>query len=566
MLTLLDTGEILRCDDYYIRELRTGRDELIFQISVWDPAYPRLVEEAQIRDRDQQTYLIKQIDAGADYAKFICQLDLDAWRRPMRINYSNGLATALQTVSGVCPTGWTVSDQSGSTIQRMVQGCMTPLEICEAVVETYGVWLRWDNAAKTCTILPTALPAPSGAFATRDLNLKQINYKGKSNDIITRLFAYGLDDLSFASINSGKAFVENYTYTDKILPAYWKDEKYTDAYALLHDAQAKLDALAVPVRSYDCAVMDLAATDPEKYSFLSFPLFSVATLIDDIKNFAVNYQVAERHTYPYYPEKNEVIFDSSAPRITAMVEETARVLETKVSTTEMQTEVDRATGVLQTGKSGYVVLGRNADGYANELYFLNTNSLATATKVLRINNAGIGFANGVNGPYYQAWTLDGHLSLGGVNNAYGHLSILNPSGTEIGAWSKDGIVVDQGVIDLLRGAGKVGLYVNGAIVRIGDFEINDKYGRQVIESDDEMTGMSGDPQTEGGLFLWAGYNSSSSYIFVVNEADAYVMHNGSGTAYPIAATLASILSDISDLDDRVSALEDEDTGPIVEPD
>lgn len=559
MLTLLSTGEILRCDDYYLRELADGLDELIFQISIWDPAYPRIVEEARIRDRDAQVYLVKQIDGGPDVAKVICQIDLDAWRSEMHLSYSNGSATALQTVSGICPTGWTVSDQSGSTIHRTVQGSLTSLEICEAVRDAFAVWIRWDTAAKTCTILPAALPEPSGAFATRDLNLKQINYKGKSLGLVTRLYAYGQDDLSFASINQGKPYVENFTYTDKILPAFWKDEKYTDAASLLHDATEKLAGMAVPVRSYDCAVMDLAATDPEKYGALSFPLFSVATLIDDVKNFAVNYQVVERHVYPYYPARNEVIFDSSPQRITAMVEETAEILSTKVSQAEMQTEVDRATGVLQTGRSGYVVIGRNSNGYANEIYILDTNSLSTAQKVLRINNAGIGFSSsGVSGPYYQAWTLDGHLSLGGVNNAYGHLSILDPSGSEIGSWSKDGITIDQGVIDLLRGSGKVGLYVNGAIVRIGDFEVNDAYGRQVLESDDEKTGMSGEPDQQGGLYLWAGYNDENDYAFVVNNSRQTVVQgqlwvrgedsDGSYHNYNVVDQIAMLWDAIRDID------------------
>ena len=385
---------------------------------------------------------------------------------------------------------------------------------------------------------------------------------------MTRLYAYGQDDLSFASINQGKPYVENFTYTDKILPAFWKDEKYTDAASLLHDATEKLAGMAVPVRSYDCAVMDLAATDPEKYGALSFPLFSVATLIDDVKNFAVNYQVVERHVYPYYPARNEVIFDSSPQRITAMVEETAEILSTKVSQAEMQTEVDRATGVLQTGRSGYVVIGRNSNGYANEIYILDTNSLSTAQKVLRINNAGIGFSSsGVSGPYYQAWTLDGHLSLGGVNNAYGHLSILDPSGSEIGSWSKDGITIDQGVIDLLRGSGKVGLYVNGAIVRIGDFEVNDAYGRQVLESDDEKTGMSGEPDQQGGLYLWAGYNDVNDYAFVVNNSRQTQVqgqlivsgNDGDGTYH-----VYDVVDQISRLWDAIRDIDDGGSGPVEE--
>lgn len=563
MLTLLDNKEVLRCDDYYVRELANGLDELIFTISVWDPIYPYLVEEAQIQDRGGQVYNIKQIDGGAESAKVICQLDLDEWNASLNLAYGNGITTVYNTVNAKKPAGWTVIDQSGNTLRRTVNGNLTAYEICKQCEGVYGVWFRWDNKLKTCTIHSKVMPAPVGAFATRDLNLKQINYKGKSNDIKTRLYAFGQDDMTFASINGGKAYVDNFTYTDKILPMYWKDERYTDPASLLADAITKLAEVAVPKRSYECAIVDLQAADPKKYGFLGFSLYTTATLIDDIKNFAVNYQVVERHIYPHYPEQNVVIFDTSPEKITNIVDNTKDLLETRVTANQMQTEVDRATGVLQTGKSGYVVLGRNADGYANEIYILDTNSLQTATKVLRINNAGIGFSSsGASGPYYQAWTLDGHLSLGGVNNAYGHLSILNPSGTEIGSWSKDGIVVDQGIIDLLRAAGKIGLYVNGATVRVGDFEVNDKYGRQVFESADEMTGMSGEPDSSGGLFFWAGYEDDDAYVFVVNKADAYVKHNGSGTAYPIAQTLAHILSEIDDLWDAV----DSGSGPDVEPD
>ena len=554
-MTLLSTGEILRCDDYYIRELANGLDELIFQISVWDPVYPHLVEEAQIQADNGQVYLIKQIDGGENTAKLICQLDIDAWRETMHLAYGNGIKTVYNTVNAVKPTGWTVTDLSGSTIYRSVNGNLTSYEICKECEEIFGVWFRWDNNAKTCTIHSKAMPAPVGAFATRDLNLKQINYKGKSNDIRTRLYAYGQDNMTFASINNGKPYVDNFTYTDKILPMYWKDERYTIKENLLADAISKLAELAVPRRSYECAIVDLKAVDPDKYAFLDFSLYTTATLIDDIRNFAVNYQVVERHIYPHYPEKNVVIFDTSPQKLTNIVDNTKALLETKVSAAEMQKEVDRATGVLQTGLSGYVVINRNSDGYANEILFLNTNSLQTATKVLRINNAGIGFSStGYQGPYYQAWTLDGVLSLGGVNNAYGDLQILDPSGkkicrvnkdgftlydtngsTIIGQWNHSGIDVKKGSIsgvsiDIARG-NNIGLYCNGTHFQFGDFEVNDEYGRQVLESSDEMTGMSGEPDSSGGLYLWAGYNSASDYSFAVNSAGAYTMYGG--TAYNI---------------------------------
>lgn len=573
MLTLLDNKEVLRCDNYYVRELANGLDELIFSISVWDSVYPYLVEETQIQDSGGQTYNIKQIDGGADMAKVICQLDLDAWNASLNLAYGNGITTVYNTVNAKKPSGWTVIDQSGNTLRRTINGNLTAYEICKQCEEVYGVWFRWDNKLKTCTIHSKIMPAPVGAFATRDLNLKQINYKGKSNDIKTRLYAFGQDDMTFASINGGKAYVDNFTYTDKILPMYWKDERYTDPASLLADAITKLAEVAVPKRSYECAVVDLQAVDPVKYGFLDFSLYTTATLIDDIKNFAVNYQVVERHIYPHHPEQNVVIFDTSPEKITNIVDNTKDLLETRVTADQMQTEVDRATGVLQSGKSGYVVIGRNSDGYANEIYFLDQPSLQDAVKVLRINQAGIGFSSsGAAGPYYQAWTLDGVLSLGGVNNAYGDLQILDPSGkiicrvnkdgytiydsdgtTTIGSWSHSGISLYKGVINFNWGNNQIGVYADGQKFQAGNWVVSNVNGRDVLQSSDETTGMSGTTDNDKQLYLWAGWDDGD-YVFCVNGGDAYVMYGGQ--AYPIGES-------IHNLNNAVDVSGDENEGPDI---
>lgn len=78
-------------------------------------------------------------------------------------------------------------------------------------------------------------------------------------------------------------------------------------------------------------------------------------------------------------------------------------------------DVRNATAWL-TSSNGYVVAVKNADGTWKELLFMDSNDTATAHNVLRINENGLGFSStGVNGPYTQAWTLDGRLVVGGTN-------------------------------------------------------------------------------------------------------------------------------------------------------
>ena len=407
-----DSQIVIANDDYYIRQLASGLDEVVFTISIWDEAYPQLVEEASIRDRDQQWYLIKQIDAGNETAKIVAQLDLDTWKSEMLIGYSNNSATLYATINGIIPAGWHFLDKSGLTMQRTIEGDYTPLEIVDACRDTYGVYFKFDNVSKTITALLPDEAEPLGAFATRDLNLKEINYKGKSNDIVTRLYAYGADGLSFSGINSGLPYVDDFTYSDRVICAVWRDDRYTIAENLLADAKKKLSTLAIPTRSYECDVVDLRATNPEMYGFLDFDIFSVATLIDDAKNFAINYQVVERWDYPYYPEKNKVIFSSSPAKIQNQVKHLAQQIENANSPfrQQQQTAINNATNWITGAKGGYVVINKNEQDQPYEILIMDTPDISTAKNVWRWNQGGLGFSsNGYNGPYATAITQDGSI-------------------------------------------------------------------------------------------------------------------------------------------------------------
>lgn len=191
-------------------------------------------------------------------------------------------------------------------------------------------------------------------------------------------------------------------------------------------------------------------------------------------------------------------------------EQQARI-ETMPTTAEVERSIDHATGILDAGRGGHAIFGRNTDGWADELYFLDSEEYAEAEKVLRINMNGIGFSSqGVEGPYSQAWTLDGVLSLGGVNDSFGRLVLLNSNGDEIGSFS-----AARG-LEFTRGQ-KIGFVADGTNVRLGDFYIADDYGRQILQSVDERTGMSANPNTSGQLYLWAGWTDSSHCVFSVSN-------------------------------------------------
>ena len=439
MLTLSTAsgGVPLHEDDYYIRELASGLDELIFSVSIWDAEYPLIQEETSIREHSDADapidYLVKAIDGGSEKATIKCQIDLDEWRSAMVIDYNSGSASIGEIVNAVKPTGWTVTDNSGITYKRTIKlDAATAFDVLEQCRSTFsGMTFRFDNVAKTVKIVNMTAGQNIGAFATRDLNLKRNDYKGKSTGFATRLYAYGKDGLSFADINGGKPYVENHAYSDRIICAYWKDERYTVAANLLLDAQAKIDEMAVPQRSFDLDVVDLAAVDPAKYSYLSFPLFTVVGLIDQTRGAGkVDHKVVERWRYPYLPQKNKIVLSTAAPRIQSQVSQIIQsVTNVNSEWNQQQTAfINALTASILGARGGAVrLLDTDEDGVPDTLYIADDADPAQAVNVWRFNYQGWGASqNGYNGPF----VLGADFSDGGTLYA-NNLRVANINGEEI---------------------------------------------------------------------------------------------------------------------------------------
>ena len=438
MLTLLTPGGSipLKVDDYYIRELSSGLDELVFSLSVWDEDYPLIQEESNIieeSDGQRCAYLVKAIDGGKSAATIKCQIDLDEWKSSFSIDYNSGSNTFQAIVNAIKPTGWTVVNNSGMVNARTIKlEAATPYDVLEQCRSTFkGATFRFDNVNKIITLVNMNNGQNLGAFVTRDLNLKENSYKGKSTGFATRLYAYGKDGLTFESINNGKPYIDDNTYSSRIVCAYWKDERYTVAQNLLDDARAKLAGMAVPQRSFDCSVVDLAKTNPGKYSELDFKLFSFVGLIDQTRSGAkIEHQVVELWRYPFYPEKNKVVLSTVAPRLQTQVTQIIQSITNANSEWNQQQNAmyNALTAAILGANGGSVrLLDTNGDGEPDTLYIADDPDPEQAQMVWRFNYQGWGASqNGYNGPFVLGATFEN----GGTINAE-NLIVNNINGQNI---------------------------------------------------------------------------------------------------------------------------------------
>lgn len=96
-------------------------------------------------------------------------------------------------------------------------------------------------------------------------------------------------------------------------------------------------------------------------------------------------------------------------------------VEPQMNNIESQLSNAIATGTerIRGGLGGFVVINVNADGNPNEILIMDTDSIATATNVIRLNAEGIGFSTtGYDGTYHTAWEIDGKFYAENINAGY----------------------------------------------------------------------------------------------------------------------------------------------------
>lgn len=120
----------------------------------------------------------------------------------------------------------------------------------------------------------------------------------------------------------------------------------------------------------------------------------------------------------------KVVYDVLAEKYTEMELGEARATFADVLTKKTDTAIQKsqatmkgffdaaiasATDLITGGAGGHLVISRDANGKPQELLIMDTESINTATNILRINLNGIGFSTDGGQTYRTAWTIDGRF-------------------------------------------------------------------------------------------------------------------------------------------------------------
>ena len=288
---------------------------------------------------DGQRYLINGINERKTVSTITCELDLTGLNYNVYPTYNKSTVSFASVCSEILKgTGWTIVDANLVSARRTLELTdVTTLDILDYCQNStaYNTRYRFDTINKVIyCIKPYNNTDPTGTYFTDELNLSDMTYKGSTTSLVTRLYPYGKDGLSIASLNNGKDYLENHSYTDKVVSAIWRDERYTNKQTLLDDAKAKLAVLAVPEQSYTAKVIDLAKTLPDTYGdVLAFDLYDVVTLIDRKRKTRINYRIVEIKEYPADATLNTVTLSTVPAKVTGKLQ----TLQNKVTALDAQT-------------------------------------------------------------------------------------------------------------------------------------------------------------------------------------------------------------------------------------
>lgn len=399
-------GSIISTDgDYCIKKKYNGVNELHFTLA--EGVYLDN-EQSVFETTERQHYLVKVINGR----NIVCDLDLDELRS-VQTDYSASATPSGHLSKALGGVGWALVDNTGITTRRTIEGSLAPLELIEQVENTWdGVTAVYDTEAKKVTILCPKDNEPQFTFLSEELNLRKVDIACDSSSFCTRLRAKGADGMTFASIHGGKDYVENHTYSDRIIyGTAIKDERFTNKQSLLDYAQATLDANAVPAMSYECDVVDVAAIDAS-YSFQKLQMHKAVWLLDKNRNRKVPHRVVEYHVYPDDPANNKVTLSTIIPSVQNSVKGLQSALYDPNSAVRQRetSAVENATKSIVGASGGNIRFVYDGDGEPTELLVMDTDDIATAQKVWRFNIGGFGYSsNGYNGTYATAITQDGHF-------------------------------------------------------------------------------------------------------------------------------------------------------------
>jgi len=275
-----------------------GADTLEFKLPYSDPKRAALDNEFQVQIAGD-IYRIRTItdEKGADGSGILTcvyaeaafyDLTFSAEKQPVEFN----AALAIEPISyALTGTGWSVGTVNVATLRTWACEERNALAILRMAQQIHGGDLVFDSRNRQVSLLAFSGKDSGGLFAYRK-NLTGIKRVVDTRSLVTRLYAYGKDGMTFASINSGKEYLQDFTYSTEVRVSTLDCSNFTNPYQMLEFTNMRLGEYAQPRVSYVLSAMDLSVLTG--YEHEQWDLGDIVTVDDRDLNLTIKTRVIRR--------------------------------------------------------------------------------------------------------------------------------------------------------------------------------------------------------------------------------------------------------------------------------
>lgn len=287
------------------------------------------------------------------------------------------------------------------------------------------------------------------------VNLKTISREVDETAVITRLYPLGakLTDsekrLTIGSVNGGKDYIEDSSLIAKYGvisgPQIWDD--VTLASNLLSKGKEYLKSVNRAKVQYQITALDLSRINKHIEQFELGCWYRVKNSLmgidEDLRIVGISIDLDN-------PEQSELTFGDKFETMTGFMTAKTKSLQTAIDDSEFRnrqvidSKIENATKLITGAEGGHVILDPSEK--PERILIMDTADINTCKSCIQLNKNGLGFwktsdgGSAKDGPYTNAWTIDGNLVASFITAlTLTGLKINNGSGTF--SVSEDGTVI-----------------------------------------------------------------------------------------------------------------------------
>ena len=256
------------------------------------------------------------------------------------------------------------------------------------------------------------------------VNLKTISREVDETSVITRLYPLGAKQtdsekrLTIGTVNGGKDYIEDSALIAKygVISGTQMWDDVTQASILKTKATAYLKNANKAKKQYKITAVDLSTID---LNFEQFELGCWYRVVNPLMGIDEDLRIIGITINLDSPEQSELTFGDKFETMTGFMTAKTKSLQTAIDDSEFRnrqvidSKIENATKLITGAEGGHVILDPSEK--PERILIMDTADINTCKSCIQLNKNGLGFwktsdgGSAKDGPYTNAWTIDGNL-------------------------------------------------------------------------------------------------------------------------------------------------------------